>query len=91
MLIFYNKGNHGLACFNAYLMKKYSLITIRKGKTDPLDSIKIASYGIDYWFRLVDFEPTEKTYQELKNLNRQYLNYLSMRVKAKQAMTNLID
>lgn len=24
-------------------------------------------------------------------MNRQYLNYLTMRVKAKQAMTNLID
>ena len=84
---------HGVfvSVVNAYLMKKYSMITIRKGKTDPLDSIKIASYGIDYWYRLVNFEPTEETYQELKNLNRQYLNYLSMRVKAKQAMTNLID
>ena len=67
------------------------MIVIRKGKTDPLDSIKIASYGIDYWYRLVDFEPTEETYQELKILNRQYLSYLSMRVKAKQGMTNLID
>jgi transposase len=84
---------HGIfvSVVNAYLMKKYSMIAIRKGKTDPLDSIKIASYGIDYWYRLVDFEPTEETYQELKNLNRQYLSYLSIRVKAKQAMTNLID
>ncbi|BAK97591.1 putative transposase [Oscillibacter valericigenes Sjm18-20] len=72
-------------------MKKHSMIAIRRGKTDPLDSIKIASYGIDYWFRLVDFEPTEEIHQELKNLNRQYLNYLSMRVKAKQTITNLID
>ena len=64
---------HGIfvSVVNAYLMKKYSMIAIRKGKTDPLDSIKIASYGIDYWHRLVDFEPTEETYQELKNLNRQ--------------------
>jgi transposase len=72
-------------------MKKYSMIAIRKGKTDPLDSIKIASYGINYWYKLVDFEPTEEIYQELRNLSRQYLSYLSMRVKAKQTMTNLID
>lgn len=76
---------------NAYLMKKYSMIAIRKGKTEPLDSIKIARYGIDYWYKLVDFEPTEEICQELRNLNRQYLSYLSMRVKAKQMMTNLID
>ncbi|WP_396327344.1 hypothetical protein [Hydrogenoanaerobacterium sp.] len=30
-------------------MKKYAMIAIRKGKTDPLDAIKIANYGIDYW------------------------------------------
>jgi transposase len=84
---------HGIfvSVVNAYLMKKYAMIAIRKGKTDPLDSIKIASYGIDYWYRLVGFEPAADVYQELQNLNRQYLNYLSMRVKAKQAMTNLID
>ncbi|MEA5137238.1 MAG: IS110 family transposase [Candidatus Fimivivens sp.] len=68
---------------NAYLMKKYSMVTIRKGKTDPLDSIKIASYGIDYWYRLADFKPTTEVYQELRDLNKQYLNYLTMRVKAK--------
>ena len=91
MLTFLKQHGIFVSVINAYLMKKYSMIAIRKGKTDPLDSIKIASYGIDYWYRLVDFEPAEETYQELKNLNRQYLNYLSMRVKAKQAMTNLID
>jgi len=37
-------------------MKKYASIAIRKGKTDPLDAIKIANYGIDYWFRLADFK-----------------------------------
>jgi len=84
---------HGIfvCVVNAYLMKKYSTVAIRKGKTDPLDSIKIANYGIDYWYRLVDFRPAEETYRQLKDLNRQYLTYLSMRVKAKQAMTNLID
>jgi transposase len=76
---------------NAYLMKKYATIALRKGKTDPLDSIKIANYGIDYWYRLVDFKPTDEVYQQLKDLNTQYLIYLSMRVKAKQTMTNLTD
>ena len=71
---------HGIfvSVVNAYLMKKYCMIAIRKGKTEPLDSIKIASYGIDYWYRLVDFEPAADVYQELQNLNRQYLNYLSI-------------
>ncbi|RPF47360.1 transposase IS116/IS110/IS902 family protein [Hydrogenoanaerobacterium saccharovorans] len=84
---------HGVfvSVVNAYLMKKYAMIAIRKGKTDPLDAIKIASYGIDYWYKLVDFEPTLDVYQELTDLNRQYLGYLSMRIKAKVSMTNLTD
>lgn len=84
---------HGIfvCVVNAYLMKKYCTVAIRRGKTDPLDSVKIANYGIDYWHRLVDFKPAEEIYRQLKDLNRQYLTYLSMRVKAKQAMTNLID
>jgi len=61
---------HGVfvSVVNAYLMKKYTMIAIRKGKTNPLDKVKIANYGIDY--KLVDFEPTLDAYQELKNLNR---------------------
>lgn len=84
---------HGIfvSVINAYLMKKYAMIAIRKGKTDSLDSIKIANYGIDYWHKLADFKPSTEVYQELRDLNKQYLNYLSMRVKAKQTMTNLID
>lgn len=84
---------HGIfvSVINAYLMKKYAMIAIRKGKTDSLDSIKIANYGIDYWYKLADFKPSTEVYQELRDLNKQYLNYLSMRVKAKQTMTNLID
>ena len=84
---------HGVfaSVVNAYLMKKYAMIAIRKGKTDPLDAIKIATYGIDYWYKLVAFEPASEVYQELKELNRQYLSYLSMRIKAKVSMTNLTD
>lgn len=84
---------HGIfvCVVNAYLMKKYASVTIRRGKTDPLDAIKIANYGIDYWFRLTDFKFTDPIYQQLKDLNKQYLSYLSMRVHAKQMMTNLTD
>jgi len=80
-----------VAVVNPLVMSKYANQSIRKGKTDKLDSIKIANYGLDYWFRLVDYAPTTSIYEELKVLNRQYLSYLSMRVHAKQALTNLLD
>lgn len=80
-----------VAVVNPLVMSKYSNQSIRKGKTDKLDSIKIANYGLDYWFHLVDYNPTAPIYEELKVLNKQYLGYLSMRVHAKQTLTNILD
>jgi transposase len=80
-----------VAVVNPLVMSKYSNLSIRKGKTDKLDSIKIANYGLDYWFHLVDYNPTATVYEELKVLNKQYLSYLSMRVHAKQTLTNILD
>ena len=51
-------------------MKKYSAIGLRKGKTDKLDSIKIANYGIDNWFKLTDYEATDEVYSELNEETR---------------------
>lgn len=84
---------HGVfvSVINPLVMSKYINIAIRKSKTDVLDSIKIANYGIDYWFHLVNHTVNSDTYEELKVLNRQYLSYISMRIKAKQNLTNLLD
>jgi hypothetical protein len=51
-------------------MSKYVNVAIRKSKTDVLDSIKIANYGLDYWFHLVNHTINSDTYEELKVLNR---------------------
>ncbi|WFR57153.1 IS110 family transposase [Anaerocolumna sp. AGMB13025] len=84
---------HGIfvAVVNPLVMSKYVNQSIRKGKTDKLDSIKIANYGLDHWFHLIDYNPTATIYEELKVLNKQYLSYLSMRVHAKQTLTNILD
>lgn len=80
-----------VSVINPLVMSKYANQNIRKGKTDKLDSIKIANFGIDHWFHLVDYTPSADVYEELKVLNRQYLNYISMRIQAKQTLTNLLD
>lgn len=49
-------------------MKKYASTVLRKGKTDKLDAIKIANYGLDNWFHLVEYEASEKTYTQLRLL-----------------------
>jgi len=66
-------------------------MAIRKGKTDKLDTIKIAAFGLDNWLHLVDYTPSLEVYGELKVLNRQYLSYISTRIRAKQTLTNLLD
>lgn len=80
-----------VSVINPLVMSKYANMAIRKGKTDKLDAIKIAAFGLDHWFHLVDYTPSEDVYEELKVLNRQYLNYISMRIQAKQTLTNLLD
>ena len=85
--------NHGIfvAVINPLIMKKYSAIGLRKGKTDKLDSIKIANYGIDNWFKLADYEATDEVYSELKLLGRQYSHYIAMRIESKLVLSNLLD
>ena len=84
---------HGIftSIINPLVMSKYINVSVRKGKTDKLDAIKIANFGLDHWYHPVDYSPTTDVYDELKTLNRQYLNYISMRIHAKQTLTNLLD
>ena len=76
---------------NALRMKKYCSQSIRKAKNDRIDSVHIASYGLTYWNELVPEKPTEDTYKELKLLARQYYQTVSMLVKAKVNLNNLLD
>jgi len=70
-----------VCCVNALRMKKYCAQSIRRAKTDRIDSIRIASYGIVYWHELTEGLPVEDTYRELKLLARQYYQMTSMLVK----------
>ena len=76
---------------NALRMKKYCSQSIRNAKTDKIDSIKIASYGLTYWNELTPVIPNDEIYKELKLLSRQYYQTNSMLVKAKINLSNLID
>ncbi|MBS4860253.1 IS110 family transposase [Eubacterium callanderi] len=76
---------------NPLLMKKYGDITLRQGKTDQMDSIRIANYGIDNWYHLTNFLPEDESYTQLRLLGKQYLHYTSLKIKAKVNLTNLLD
>ncbi|MGL5435476.1 MAG: IS110 family transposase [Lachnospiraceae bacterium] len=91
VVTFLQQENIFVCVVNPLLMKKYGDIKLRQGKTDKMDSIKIANYGIDNWYHLTDFLPEEETYAELRLLSRQYLHYTSLKIKAKVNLTNLLE
>ncbi len=67
------------------------MTTLRRGKTDKLDSVKIASYGLDNWFHLNDYEASEETYSQLRLLSRQYSHYIRLCIESKQSLANMLD
>jgi len=80
-----------VCCVNALRMKKYCSQSIRRAKTDKIDAVKIASYGLTYWSELTPVLLTSDTYRELKLLARQYYQTTSLLVKAKVNLSNLLD
>ena len=76
---------------NPYIMKKYCAATLRKAKTDKIDSVRIANYGIDHWFSMIAYCPPDEIYAELKLLGRQYDQYVRLKVSCKIQLANLLD
>lgn len=76
---------------NPYIMKKYCAVALRKAKTDKIDSIRIASYGIDHWFSMTSYCPPNEIYAELKLLGRQYDRYIRLKINCKIQLANLLD
>ncbi len=91
ILKYLKDNNFFVAVINPLIMHKYANLSIRRGKTDPLDSIKISKYGLDNWYSLSDYVPNSEVYDELKLLNHHYHYYIALRVKAKQSLTILLD
>ena len=91
ILTFLKSQGFFVSVINPLLMKKYTCLTLRKGKTDTLDSVKIANYGLDNWFKLKDYQVSDDIYSELKILNSQYLSYMQLHINASQNLTLLLD
>lgn len=80
-----------VCCVNALRMKKYCAQSIRRAKTDKIDAVRIASFGITYWSELTKAYDAADTYDELRFLARQYYQFTSVLVKAKVNLSNLLD
>jgi len=80
-----------VSVINPLAMKKYASSSIRKVKTDKMDSVRIANYGLDKWFKLEPHVLSEDIRTELRILGRQYAHYISVKVSLMLALTNLLD
>jgi len=80
-----------VSVINALLVHDYGVNSLRRVKTDKKDAIKIANYGIDRWVELTEYTPEEDIRQMLKTLNRQYNQYIKVKVMLKNNLIALLD
>ena len=76
---------------NSLRMKRFCSQSIRKVKTDRIDAMQIALYGLAYWQELQPARLPEDTYRELQLLARQYYQMTSMLIKAKVDFNAICD
>lgn len=76
---------------NALVIKKYCDLDLRKVKNDRKDSLKLANYCSEKWFKLKRFEPSDDIREELQFLSREYSQYVKIKTNLKIQLTNLID
>ena len=75
----------------ALKIKKYLDRGLRKAKTDKKDSLKLAEYCCDNWYKLNKVRENGEIYGNLRFLSRQYLGHISVQTKQKINFSNLCD
>jgi transposase len=76
---------------NPLRMKNFASQSIRKAKTDKIDSIYISQYGLTYWNSLESVKQSTDIYSELRTLSRQYDNTVSLIINAKNNFRTVIN
>jgi len=76
---------------HAQLIHDFGNNTIRKGKTDKADSLKIANYGLTHWLDLPEYIPEDEIRHMLKAFNRQYNKYNKIKITLKNNLISLLD
>ena len=76
---------------NAMLVHDYGNNSLRRGKTDKKDAVKLANYGLDHWLTLPRYVPEEDTRLMLKTCYRQYQQYSKVQTMLKNNLISLLD
>lgn len=85
------KAGYLVYIINPLEMKRYRCQRIRNPKTDRIDALTIAQYGIDSRYRLPVDQSINKSRSELKLLGTQYLNFMKLRQDRCLALCNIMD
>lgn len=88
------QNNHlFVSVVNPILVNDYGSksLTVRKGKTDKKDSLKLASFALDRWNILPAFSKQSETRLLLKSFCRQYNQYLKLKVSLKNNLISILD
>ena len=91
--LFLRKVGLFVSVVNPILVKDYSnkSLTVRKGKTDKKDSIKLAAFALDRWSVLPEFNAQSHARLLLKSYNRQYNQYIKLKVMLKNNLIAILD
>jgi len=76
---------------NPKLIKLSGTPSLRKVKSDPADSKKIAKYVLDNWSHLRQYSIMDATREQLKTLNGQMEFFTNQKVAAKNNLISLLD
>lgn len=80
-----------VSVINAKVLSHFDNNSVRKAKTDRLDSIKISRYGKTYWGDLKQYEPEDQTRRTLKMLSRQYVGLLKIQTELTNQLISMTD
>ena len=91
--LFLRKAGLFVSVVNPILVKDYSnkSLTVRKGKTDKKDAIKLAAFALDRWNELPLFSSRSDTRTLLKVFNRQYNQYNKLKVMLKNNLISILE
>ena len=88
---YFKAQGYSVRIINPLEMKRYRCQGIRNPKTDRIDAMIIAQYGIDFWYRPFSDIITEDKRTELKMLGMQYFSMMKSRQDRCLALMNILD
>ena len=84
-------SNIFVSAVNPHLIKNYGNNSLRKVKSDPADSGKIARYTLDNWTELREYSTMDTTREQLKTLNGQMDLFTKQKAAQKTNLISLLD